>query len=208
MFEKGFVGTCECIGDHFRTQHRFGFMLYVNLFFFQKYYVPFLGFSEVLLDNNCLNFEQLATLKTMRDNIFENIPNYSLYESFSIYINITPEIALQRIHERARPQETDRISLEYLRKLDQKHKQWFANNVVPVRGRGGKHVESKYGGFVMNSESIELTVERLVQFILHFCMDPVLANLDPHFALTCKNNFAFANTCEDCKNTSAIAFFE
>ena len=148
----------------------------------------------------------MATLRNLRDLVFENIPQYSLYESFSVLLMVDdPLIAFERIRERGRSQEIDKINIDYLKRLDRKHREWFLGDLWPLRGLKGTHRESKYGGFVMSTAAgVEISTNRLIDFIVSFCFDPKLTNLHPHIGLACRDNIAFSNTCIDCINTASV----
>ena len=129
--------------------------------------------------------------------MLENIPGYHLYESFSVFLATDPECAYQRLLRRCRPQEMGRVSLEDLKKLDQKHKDWFANDLWPPRGNKGEFRESKYGAYIMNADdSIASTVDLLYRFVCGFCVDPKLSNLTERINLASEFS-VFSTICSD-----------
>ena len=141
-----------------------------------------------------IGHEELATLRNLRDYILENIPSYFRYESFSVYLEIEPETALERIKFRGREQEKN-MSILDLRKMHMKHKIWFSLDVWPIRGKSGQYKESKYGAYIVNSECSKTTINSLFHFVTHFCVDPKLSNVTEtvRIANTDDNSFTFGD---------------
>ena len=96
------------------------------------------GYPEVLLSERSLVTDHEIFVKTLhKDGTLTDleyklycmtlqmfIENRGVYPSAFIYIDTPPEVCLERIRKRARHGE-ERITLEYLRKLDDAHKNWL-----------------------------------------------------------------------------------
>jgi len=86
-------------------------------------------FAKMLYDKQIIN--------TFEWKIYNSINYVIPNKTKTIYIDCSPEIALQRIHKRNRPQESN-ITLEYLSEVDKYHKQYINSlkNVLVVDCNG------------------------------------------------------------------------
>lgn len=85
-------------------------------------------------ENNVLSDIEFKIYSRSFDWMEESITNAVQGKKF-IYLDSNPEICYKRIHTRGRPEEQT-ISMEYLKQLDAKHKEWFSkvpqNDIIIV----------------------------------------------------------------------------
>jgi deoxyadenosine/deoxycytidine kinase len=85
-------------------------------------------FSKMFLQNETLNSQQFQVLTE----VYQTLPLRPV-DAF-IFLNIPRHIALHRIHERNRETETEKVTDEYLQKLEQSYehfKEYLLTNGVP-----------------------------------------------------------------------------
>ena len=95
-------------------------------------------FASMLYDSNFLSEMEWKTYKYWFDT-FDKITSLDII----IYVNTKPEECYCRINKRNRPEEKDKIPLDYLKKCYEKHENWINNsNVKTIKINGNNSIEN------------------------------------------------------------------